>query len=404
MDDERLVLQAVRQLPFQVGKKFLCEVIMGKETDSIKKNRINYLECFGTLAYQESELKSMIEGLIQNLFKESMNIEIQTPFVKLSYKDSMTKYGTDKPDIRFELELTQVTDIVAKSDFGVFKDVKDNGGIIKCINPKKELGRKEIDKYIDFCQKNGAKGMAWMRVTENGLESNIAKFFPEDVQKELIEKINAKPGSILMFIADKEKKCNDILAKLRVKLAEDMGLLDDKNFVFSWIYDFPLFVYSEEEKRWVPEHHMFSMPKEEFVGDFEKRPAEVLGDLWDLALNGTEIGSGSIRISNPEIQRRVMNLVGFPEEKANERFGFLLEAYKYGGPNHGGMGLGLDRLVAIMKGTTDIREVIAFPKNKNAECPMDGSPGVIEEKQLKELHLELDAAAKKNIEKASKEQ
>ncbi len=344
------------------------------------------------------EIRDFVENLFKHLFKEVLKKDLEK-FEVLSYTESMNKYGNDKPDIRFDLFLTEVTEIVIKSDFGVFKDVKNDGGIVKCINPNKELGRKEIDNYIDFCQKSGAKGMAWMRVTDNGLESNIAKYFSDDVQKELIAKTNAKPGSILMFIADKKKKCNDILSRLRTKLGEDLKLYNKDDFKLCWVKDFPLFSWNEEEKRWEPEHHMFSMPNPEFVDNFEEQPEKVKGDLWDLVLNGTELGSGSIRVTNPSVQKRVMKFIGLSEEDAQTKFGFLLNAYNYGAPCHGGMGLGVDRLVALMNGTNDIREVIAFPKNKAAECPMDDSPSPIETKQLKELHIELDAVAKKNISK-----
>jgi len=342
--------------------------------------------------------------LYKTIFKDALGVDIQTPFKTLSYAESVEKYGCDKPDLRYDLELTDVSEIVKDSDFGVFKDVVTSGGIVKCINPQKELGRKEIDAYIKYCQQVGAKGMAWMRVTENGLESNIAKFFNEDHQKRIIEAVGAKAGSVLMFIADKKGPTNDVLDKLRRKLAQDLGLITENTYNFVWINDFPLFAYNEDEDRWEAEHHMFSMPKDEFVDDFEKRPGEVLGNLWDLVFNGVEMGSGSIRVSNPEVQERIMNFVGFDKEAAHEKFGFLLDAYQYGGPIHGGMGLGLDRLVAMMQGLTDIREVIAFPKNKNAVCPMDGSPSQYEDAQLAELNIELSAAAKAALEKEKTKQ
>jgi len=347
------------------------------------------------------DIRLLVENLMKKIFRENLNIDIEIPFKRLTYRESMSKYGTDKPDIRFDLELTDVTDIVIKSEFGVFKDVASNGGIIKCINPQKELGRKDIDGYIEFCQTKGAKGMAWMRVTDQGLESNIAKFFPKETQEELISKTGAKPGSVLMFIADKKKKCNFVLSRLRTKLAKDLDLYNDKDFKFSWIYDFPLFAWNDETKSWEPEHHIFSMPKEEFIDDFEKRPEETLGDLWDLALNGVELSSGSMRVSDPQIQARMLNFIGINEKEAEEKFGFLLNAYKYGGPTHGGMGIGLDRLCAMMNQIHDIREFIAFPKNKNAECPMDESPNLINDVQLKELHLKYDELALKNFEKVS---
>ncbi|MCF7861741.1 aspartate--tRNA ligase [Candidatus Woesearchaeota archaeon] len=346
---------------------------------------------------ESDDIRNFVEGLYKSIFKDVLDVDV-SDFPIFDYKDAMDKYGTDKPDIRYELFLSDVTDIVVDSDFGVFKSVAENGGIIKCINPKKNFGRKEIDAYIEFCQRVGAKGMAWMRVTDNGLESNIAKYFKEDIQKRILERTGAKPGSILMFIADKPKNTNAVLSRLRQKLADDMGMIDNNVFRFCWVKDFPLFAWNEEENRWEPEHHMFSNPKPEFIDDFEKRPGEVIGDLWDLVLNGTELGSGSIRVNVPSVQERIMNLIGINKEDADMKFGFLLEAYKYGGPPHGGMGLGLDRTVALMAGTSDIREVIAFPKNKSAQCPMDSCPSRVDDNQLKELNIKLNVVrAKKSV-------
>ncbi len=336
------------------------------------------------------DIRNFVEDMYKDIFKKVLNVKLDN-FPVFSYKDAMNKFGTDKPDIRFGLEIVNVKDVVVNSDFGVFKDAES----VKCLNPSKDFSRKELDKYISFCQENGAKGMAWMRVTENGLESNIVKFFSEEIQKKLISVTNAKPGSVLMFIADKEKETNTILGKLRLKLRDDLELVKNDDFKLCWVKDFPLFSYNSDEERWEPEHHMFSMPNEEFIEDFEKRPGEVIGDLWDLTMNGLELGSGSIRVSNPEIQERIMNFIGIDKKEAHSKFGFLLDAYKYGGPTHGGMGLGIDRTVALMCGINDIREVIAFPKNKNAECPMDSCPSTISDKQLKELSVKLDIVKKK---------
>lgn len=343
---------------------------------------------------EQEDVRSFVEGLYKHLFKDVLNVSLNE-FPVISYSESMEKYSIDKPDIRFELFTIDVSDIVKNSDFSVFKSVVESGGIVKCINPTKDIARSEIDRYIEFCQGLGSKGMAWMRVTDNGLESNIAKFFSKEVQESLIKKTNAKPGSLLFFIADKKKACNDVISQLRVRVADDLGLIPKDEFALCWINDFPLFSYNEEEKKWEPEHHMFSMPKAEFVDDFESRPQEVLGDLWDLVLNGTELGSGSIRITSPSVQERVMNFVGFDKEHAHKQFGFLLDAYKYGAPPHGGMGLGVDRLCALMLGFNDIREVIAFPKNKSAQDVMMSAPSDLDVKQFKELHLKLDVVKKK---------
>ncbi len=334
------------------------------------------------------------EKTVKRIFKEAVGVDIKIPFKRISYRESMEKYGCDKPDLRFGLELVDVTDIVKKSDFKVFVDVAESKGIIKCINPQKDFSRNEIDKYIEFCQNLGAKGMAWMRVTKEGLESNIAKYFKPELQKELIKKVGAKPGSVMMFIAGKPKQVNDVIYRLRNKLGSDLKLYDPKEFNFCWVVDFPLFEFDEEIQDWVPAHHMFTMPKKETIDFIEKDPGKVIAECYDLVLNGVELASGSIRIHRPDIQERVMARVGFPKESAEKRFGFLLEAFKYGAPPHGGFAIGFDRLVAMMLGYDDIREVIAFPKSKSAECPMDGCPTELEEKQLKELNIKIDVKKK----------
>lgn len=334
---------------------------------------------------KSDDIREFVEKLYKHVFKEILGKKLED-FPVFTYRESMGRFGTDKPDIRFGLELIDISEIAKKSDFEVFK----NSEQIKCINPEKNFGRKELDNYIDFCQKNGAKGMAWMKMTKEGLEGSITKFFTKEVQDELIKKIKPKQNSVILFIADKPKKVASVLSNLRLKIRDDLNLVKDDDFKFCWVKDFPLFAWNEEEDRWEPEHHMFTMPKPEFIDNFEKNPGDVIGDLWDLTLNGTELASGSIRVSIPEVQERIMKFIGMTKEEANEKFGFLLEAYKFGGPPHGGMGLGLDRLVALMSGINDIREVIAFPKNKNAQCPMDGSPSSIAPKQLKELHIKTD--------------
>jgi aspartyl-tRNA synthetase len=334
----------------------------------------------------EKDLMEFIEGMYCHIVKEVFEKKVGK-FSVLDYKESMDKYGNDKPDLRFELELMNVTEIVKESDFQVFKDVIGKNGVVKCLNPGKEMSRKEIDKYIDFCIKEGAKGMAWMKLDNGKLESNIIKFFNEEVQEKLIGATGIKNG-YLFFIADKEKNVNSVLSALRIKLGKDLELIKDE-LRFCWVVDFPLFAHNEDENSWEAEHHIFSMPKEEHLKFLEDDPAKVQGQLFDLVLNGTEIGSGSIRINRPDIQERVMKVIGLSKEEANEKFGFLLKAYEYGGPVHGGMGLGFDRFVALMLGLNDIREVIAFPKNKKAECPMDESPSKIETKQLKELHIKV---------------
>jgi len=337
----------------------------------------------------EEDIYKLVDEMIKHVFKKVLNKKIKTPIKRITHEEAMSKYGSDKPDLRYSLELTDVSDIVKKSDFSVFKDVIKHGGIVKCINPEAEIPRKEIDSLIDFSIKNGAKGMAWMRVNKGKLESNIAKFFPEKVQKELLKKTKAKKG-VLMFIADKEKKCNEILDKLRRELAKRLNLIKKGEHNFVWVTEFPLFEWDDDIEKWTPMHHIFSMPHEEKIKFLKDNPEKVTGKIYDLTLNGVEIGGGSIRIHRKDIQEKVLKVIGMDYNEAEERFGFLLNAFKYGAPPHGGIAFGMDRLVALALGFNDIREVIPFPKNKAAQNPMDGSPSQVDEDILKDLHIKLD--------------
>lgn len=342
-----------------------------------------------------NDIMEFVEGLFGHICKKTFKKKIEEKFVRLTYDEAMDKYGIDKPDLRFGLELCDVSEIVKDSDFSVFKEIVERGGVVKCINPEHNFPRKEIDGLIEFCQKAGAKGMAWMRVTENGLESNIAKFFNEDVQRRLLEETGAKAGSVLMFIADKKQAANNVLAVLRNELGRRLELYDPKELKFCWITDFPLFEWDEESRSWQACHHIFSMPKKECLEFIESDPSKVYGDLFDVVLNGVELGSGSMRINKQDIQERVMKVIGLEHQDVEDKFGFLLEAYKYGGPPHGGMGLGFDRFLAIMLGTNDIREAIAFPKNKSAVCPMDNCPNDVDPVQMRDLHIKTDIAKPK---------
>jgi aspartyl-tRNA synthetase len=332
----------------------------------------------------QEDVHQFVEGLMKHVFKSTMQVELNA-FPVFSYEEAMRRFGSDKPDIRFGLELTNVTSIVQDLDFKVFSEAE----MVNCIYVGEDYSRKQIDAYTELVKTYQAKGLAFVKVANGSFESGVAKFLPETVQKQILEAINVSGDGTIFFVADNKKISQTALGHLRNQLAKDLEIIDSKEFKFCWVNDFPLFSYNEDEKKWEPEHHMFSMPKNEFIDDFEKRPAEVKGDLWDLVLNGWEMASGSIRISNPELQERILNFVGFDKKEAQEKFGFLLTAYDYGGPIHGGMGIGLDRLVAMMKGLTDIRQVIAFPKNKSAQCPMDDSPGKIAKEQLEELHIAL---------------
>ncbi|MAE42351.1 aspartate--tRNA ligase [Candidatus Woesearchaeota archaeon] len=338
---------------------------------------------------EQEDVLNMVEGLYKHMMKSVLEIDIKEKFPRMSYAEAIDRFGTDKPDLRFKLELIDVTDIVKDSDFEVFKKTEQ----VKCLAPEKDFSRKELDEYINFCQQNGAKGMAWMRVTKKGLESNIVKFFNPSIQKKLLQKTKAKKG-VLMFIADKPEAVAEILGKLRLKLSEDLKLTNKKDFEFCWVLDFPLFEWDDENSKWMPCHHIFTAPNKEHLKFLEKNPEKVHANLYDLVLNGVELGSGSIRETNPEIQKKLFKMIGLSDKEAQRKFGFLMDAFKYGTPPHGGIGLGFDRIVALMCNHHDIREVIAFPKNKNAECPMDGSPSDVPDNQLKELHVKSDLVKK----------
>ncbi len=345
---------------------------------------------------EEEDIFGLMERLMKRLWKGVLGVDIKIPFPRISYREAMERFGSDKPDTRFGLELVDVGDIAAKSEFKVFKSVLDNCGAVKCINAKgcASFSRKDIDELTDFAGIYGAKGLAWMKIGEKGLESSIVKFFPEGLQKELISKTGAKEGDLLLFVADKHKIAYDALGALRLELGKRLGLLDESRFNFIWVHEFPLVEWDEECERHMAVHHPFTSPKEEDLKFLDKDPAKVRAKAYDLALNGVELGGGSIRIHRKELQEKMFKALGISPEEAREKFGFLLEAFTYGAPPHGGIAFGMDRIVAILTGNESIREVIAFPKNKAAQSLMDDAPSEVDKKQLKELHLELDLPKK----------
>ncbi len=338
---------------------------------------------------EQQDVLDIVEGLYKHIFKKIMNIELPK-FPVFTYDEAMERFGTDKPDLRFGLELIDVTKIAKKSEFSIFKGAES----VKCLPCSKDMTRGDIDKLIEWVKENGGKGLAWARIKGNELESSIVKYFSTEVQKELIKASKLNSG-ILFFSADARNKVNEILSKLRNKLGNDLKLIKENDFKFCWVIDFPMFEWNEDEEKWDFLHNPFAMPKKEHLLFLEKDPGKVYADLYDLVLNGFELGSGAIRITRPDIQERAFSVVGMTKETAKERFGFMLEAYRYGGPPHGGMGLGLDRTVALMCGTNDIREFIAFPKTKAAECPMDGSPSELAPKDLNVLKLKVEHKEKK---------
>lgn len=306
----------------------------------------------------------------------------------MTYKEAMDRFGSDKPDLRFGLELINVDNIVKKSNFEVFKKAE----LVKCIFIEKILGRKDLDHWSGWAIRNGAKGLAWVKVENGKIEGSILKYIDEKVQKELLNKLKLKNG-IIFFVADREKIVNEVLGKLRIELAKKENLIKN-NWELLWVTEFPLLEYSEEEQRYISVHHPFTSPYEEDLKYLDKEPGKVRSKGYDLVLNGVELGGGSIRIHKKEIQDKMFKALGITHEEAKLKFGFLLDALSFGAPIHGGIAFGVDRLCAILTGNESIREVIAFPKNKAAEDVMSGAPSDVSNKQLKELNLKIDLETK----------
>ena len=338
------------------------------------------------------EFLSIMEKVIADIVKEVYNIDLPLPLPRLSYKEAMENYGSDKPDTRFELKLINVEDAVRGCDFAVFKNALDNKFIIRCLNAKggEKLSRKDIDDFTKYVGIFGAKGLAWMRVTENGLESNIVKFFSKENQNKILEITNAEKGDLLFFVADTPKITFDALGNLRLKVAEKLNLIDKDKLNFLWVVEFPLFEYDYKEKRISATHHPFTAPVPEDIAILESDTLKVRSDTYDLVLNGNEIGGGGQRIYDSSVQAKIFNLLGISKEKAKERFGFLLDALKYGAPPMCGMAFGIDRVVMLLQKQESIREVIAFPKTQKGQCLMSGCPSTVDEEQLEELHLKIE--------------
>ena len=339
----------------------------------------------------KEDVLKLTEGMMQHIFSRTMAVNLPTEFKRLTYYDSMNFYGTDKPDLRFDLAIGDFTDIAKESEFSVFREAAESNGAVKFINAKGcgNFSRKQITELEDVAKIYKAKGLAWMKVTEAGLDGGISKFF-KDKEKSIINETKAENGDLLLFVADTWRISCTSLGAVRNKLAADLNLVEKGKFEFVWIIDFPLFEWNEDDKKWDPAHHMFSMPQEQYLNTMESDPGPVKGELYDLVLNGYEVASGSIRIHNPVLQKRIFNIVGFSEEEAMSKFGFLLDAFKYGPPPHGGIAPGLDRLLMIMCGENSIREVIAFPKNTAGMSPLDSSPSELSSQQMEELHIKFN--------------
>ena len=337
------------------------------------------------------DILSMTEGMISFVFKKIMNIELPAKFIRLSWEEAMELYGSDKPDLRFDMKLQNFDNYVKDSAFAAFKDAVANGGTAKALVVKGKAGysRKQIEELEAHAKIYKAKGMAWMKAVDDGFEGGASKYFADNVA-EIKSGIGAETGDLILLIADSSKKtANTALGAVRSKLGKELGLCDSSKFEFVWIVDFPMFEYNEDEKKWEAAHHLFTWPQEKYHDTMESDPGSVKGDLYDLVLNGYELASGSIRIHDPQMQKKVFKIAGIDPVQAEKKFGFLTEAFKYGAPPHGGIAPGLDRLVMIMAGLTSLKDVIAFPKNSFAVNPMDDCPSEVDQKQLDELGIKI---------------
>ncbi|MCD6322349.1 MAG: aspartate--tRNA ligase [Clostridiales bacterium] len=343
---------------------------------------------------EENDVIEINEKFVKRLMKEVMDVDLQLPLKSMTYQEAMDRFGSDKPDVRFGFELVDLSDLLKNCGFRVFSGAVENGGSVRAINAKgcgEKFSRREIDALVEYVKIYGAKGMAWISVEESGLKSAITKFLSEDEVNKILETVKAEPGDLICFIADKNKVVYDSLGALRLEFARKLDLIKDKEeFSVLWVTHFPLMEYDEEEKRWTSTHHPFTSPIDEDLEKLETDPGSVRAKAYDLILNGVELGGGSIRIHRKDIQKKIFNLLGFTDEEAHERFGFLLEAFEYGVPPHGGIAYGLDRLIMILAREKSIRDVIAFPKIQNASCPMTEAPSIVDDKQLKELAIKID--------------
>lgn len=340
----------------------------------------------------EDDVMDVNERLLQKLFKEILDVDIELPIQRMTWQEAMDRFGSDKPDLRFGMELKDVSEVVKGCGFGVFTGALENGGSVRGINAKGQGGmpRKKIDALVKFAKDFGAKGLAYLAINEDGTyKSSFAKFMTDDELKALVDAMEGEPGDLLLFAADKNKIVWDVLGNLRLEIAKNLDLLDKNVYKFLWVTEFPEFEYSEEQGRYLAMHHPFTMPFEDDIQYLESNPEKVRARAYDIVLNGTEIGGGSIRIHQDDVQEKMLRALGFTDEKAHEQFGFLLDAFKYGVPPHAGLAYGLDRLVMIMAHEDSIRDVIAFPKIKDASCLMTDAPNVVDDKQLEELSLEI---------------
>lgn len=353
------------------------------------------------LSFEDQDfILDLMEHMMQRIFKNVLNVDIQIPFKRITWDDAMNLYGSDKPDLRFDMHFYDISDLLRDTGFKVFRNVLDNGGIVKAITVKGDaaIPRRELDGLVDYVGNYGAKGLAWIGLNKDGsLKCQITKFLGEDKIREIGKFCEAENGDLILIIADKPKVVAQALGELRLEMARRMNLIDENEFCFRWVTDFPMFEYSEEDKHWVAEHHPFTAPRDEDVQYLLTDPSKVYAKAYDMVLNGVEAGGGSLRIYQEELQEKVFKAIGITHEEAQEKFGFLLDAFRYGAPPHAGIALGLDRLVMLMLRLGSIRDVIAFPKTQSAIDQMTQAPSEVVDMQLKELHIRVDVKKEKNL-------
>lgn len=339
---------------------------------------------------EENDVMSVNERLLKTVFKEALDVDIEIPFKRITYKEAMERYGSDKPDIRFGIELVDLTDIVKGCEFKVFSDAIDAGGSVRAINAKGcgHYPRKQIDSLVELAKTYKAKGLAWISINDDAtLKTTLSKFFSDEKLNEIVKTMQGEAGDLILICADKNNIVFDSLGNLRLEISKRQNLTNPKDFKFLWVTEFPLLEWSEEENRYTAMHHPFTSPMDEDLEIIDTNPSAVRAKAYDVVLNGYELGGGSIRIHTTDVQEKMFKLLGFTQEDARNRFGFLLDAFKYGVPPHGGLAFGLDRIVMLMTGADSLRDVIAFPKVKDASCPLTDAPGYVDNKQLDELGL-----------------
>ena len=393
---KQLLMVAGTEKYFQIARCF-------RDEDLRADRQPEFTQLDMEVSFVNSEdIMNIVEKLIVDIFKKVLGKEVRYPFLRLPYREAMSRFGTDKPDTRFGLEIQDISKLVADSEFKVFTGALARGGVVRGINAKgASFSRKEVDDLTELSIKLGAKGLAWFMVGPEGLKSPINKFFKTEQLEELSQKMNAEDGDLLIFVADSQKVAEEILGRLRVHLGEKLNLISEEDN-FLWVTDFPLLSFDDGEKRYVSNHHPFTSPVEEDINLLEEEPLSARAQAYDLVLNGVEIGGGSIRIHRRELQERLLKLLGFTQEESYEKFGFLLQAFEYGTPPHGGIALGLDRLIMLMLKARSIREVIPFPKTASASCLLTDAPAPVNTEQLDELFLRLELPEKEDDESEEK--